>query len=291
MQLGIHIVNFSLPEGREALGPVLGAVAAAADQAGLSHLSMMDHFFQLDMLGGAELEMIEGYTSLGFLAAKTSRIRLGLLVTGVTYRHPGLLAKIVTTLDILSEGRADLGLGAAWYDREHLGLGVPYPPIGERFERLEETLQICLQMWSDNDGPYRGRYYELAETRNVPQSLQAPHPPIMIGGMGERKTLRLVAEYGDACNLFSAAGPDGIKQKLAVLREHCDNCGRDYERIEKTMLYLGALPGSAEQPAFVEEMRAYHELGIQRVMVMPGVDDPAAEVARLSPLVTELAAL
>lgn len=290
MQLGIHIVNFTLPAGPAALGPTLGAVAAAAEAAGLSHISMMDHFFQLEMLGGGELDMLEGYTALGFLAAKTHRIRLGLLVTGVTYRHPGILAKIVTTLDILSGGRADLGIGAAWYEREHAGLGVPYPALAERFERLEETLQICLQMWSTNDGPYRGRHYTLEETRNVPQTLQAPHPPIMIGGMGEKKTLRLVAQYADACNLFPEQGSAGIKRKLDILRDHCRDCRRDYADIEKTMLHMAALPRPAEHAAFIESMREYHALGIQRVMVMPGVEDPARDVADLAPVAAALAA-
>jgi F420-dependent oxidoreductase-like protein len=280
-----------LPEGPAALRATLGALAEAAEAAGLSHISMMDHFFQLEMLGGGELDMLEGYTTLGFLAAKTTRIRLGLLVTGVTYRHPGILAKIVTTLDILSGGRADLGLGAAWYDREHHGLGVPYPALAERFERLEETLQICLQMWSANDGPYRGRHYSLEETRNVPQTLQAPHPPIMIGGMGEKKTLRLVAQYADACNLFPAEGIEGIKRKLDVLREHCRECQRDYADIEKTMLYMAPIPRPAEHASFIASMRDYHALGIQRVMVMPGVDDPARDVTALKPVVDALAAI
>ena len=151
--------------------------------------------------------MLEGYTSLGFLAGQTSTMTLGLLVTGVTYRHPGLLAKIVTTLDVLSGGRAQLGIGAAWYEREHRGLGVPFPPVAERFERLEETLQICLQMWSDDDGPYEGRHYQLAETICSPRPISSPRPRILIGGSGERKTLRLVARYADACNLF-AISPD-----------------------------------------------------------------------------------
>ena len=224
MRLGVHIVNFELPGGTEAIGPTLARLGTAVDEAGIENLSVMDHYFQMEMAGGPEKPMLEGYTTLGFLAAHTTTAELQLLVTGVTYRHPGLLAKIVTTLDVLSGGRAMLGIGAAWYDREHEGLGVPFPPVGERFERLEETLQIVLQMWSDDDGPYQGRHYSLAETINVPQAITRPHPPIMIGGSGERKTLRLVAQYADACNLFAApqAGPDAVRAKLDVLQQHCD---------------------------------------------------------------------
>ena len=181
----------------------------------------MDHWFQIPPVAPHTEPMLEGYTALGYIAAQTERMRLGLLVTGVTYRHPGLLAKIVTTLDVLSGGRAQLGLGAAWYEREHRGLGVPFPPISERFERLEEALQICLQMWSDDEGPYNGKHYQLAETICQPPPIQQPRPSIMIGGSGERKTLRLVAQYGDACNLF-ATTPAEIAHKLEVLQRHCD---------------------------------------------------------------------
>ncbi|MGB8385522.1 MAG: LLM class F420-dependent oxidoreductase, partial [Dermatophilaceae bacterium] len=203
MRLGFHIVNFTLPGGPADLGDTLARTARAAEEIGADNLSVMDHYFQLEGAGGATQPMLEGYTTLGFLAGNTSTVELQLLVTGVTYRHPGLLAKIVSTLDVLSRGRAVLGIGAAWYEREHRGLGVPYPPIAERFERLEETLQIVLQMWGPDDGPFTGKHYQLAETLNVPQSVSTPHPPIMIGGQGERKTLRLVAKYADACNLFA----------------------------------------------------------------------------------------
>lgn len=289
MKIGLHIVNFTLPGGAGRLAPMLSEVAAAAEDVGVSHISVMDHFFQLDMLGGGELDMLEAYTVMGFLAARTRTIKLGLLVGGVTYRHPGLLAKTITTLDILSGGRALLGLGAAWYEREHKGLGVPFPPLGERFSRLEETLQICLQMWSNNNGPYRGRFYQLDETRNVPQSLQRPHPPILIGGGGEQRTLRLVARYADACNLFPTAGPSSIAHKLDVLRGHCATEGRDYNAIEKTMLYLGPLPSGAAQAGFIADMQAYHAIGVERVMVMPSAQSAAEEVAGLAPVVQALA--
>ena len=195
----------------------------------------MDHWFQMEHFQTAFDPMLEGYSVLNFVAAKSERLQLGLLVTGVTYRYPGLLAKIVTTLDVLSGGRAMLGIGAAWYEREHRALGVPYPPVAERFERLEETIQICEQMWSDNDGPYEGKHYQLAETICSPRPLQSPRPPILIGGGGEKKTLRLVAKYADACNLFGSSTAD-VSHKLDVLRAHCDAEGRDYDAIEKTII-------------------------------------------------------
>src|SRR6195952_5671592 len=182
MKLAVHCANLTWPGGPAALGSTLAEVAQVADQGGVSTLTMMDHYFQMEQLGGPPEPMLEGYTSLGFLAGQTSDVELGLLVTGVTYRHPGLLAKIVTTLDVLSGGRAELGIGAAWYEREHRGLGVPFPPTAERFERLEEALQICLQMWSDDDGPYDGRHYQLAATLCSPRPVSAPRPRIMIGG-------------------------------------------------------------------------------------------------------------
>ncbi len=227
MRLGVHLVTFDIQGGPGAIGSTLAQVGAAAEQAGVANLSVMDHYLQLGFLGSVDSPMLEGYTTLGYLAAHTSTVELQQLVTGVTYRHPGLLAKIISTLDVLSGGRAVLGIGAAWYDREHAAYGVPFPPVAERFERLEETLQIVHQMWSDNDGPFEGRHYRLAETINSPQPLRQPHPPIMIGGSGEKKTLRLLAKYGDAGNLF--AGPYGsaaqVKAKLDILAEHCATRG------------------------------------------------------------------
>ena len=215
------------------MGADLATIAQAAEAAGFDRLSVMDHFFQIHMLGPPEHEMLEAYTTLGYIAGKTSAIKLLTVVTGVIYRQPGLLAKAVSTLDVLSGGRAMLGIGAAWNEEEARGLGFPFPPIAERFERLEETLQIVLQMWSDDDGPYHGRHYQLERTLNSPQPLQRPHPPILIGGSGERKTLRLVAQYADACNLFGS--PD-VERKLDVLRSHCERLGRDYDSIEKTVI-------------------------------------------------------
>ena len=271
MELGIHYANFTLPGGAERAAPTLLDTARAAEEIGCTNFTLMDHFFQLEGLGGALEPMLEGYTVLGFLAGQTERMTLGLLVTGVTYRHPGLLAKTVTTLDVLSGGRAMLGIGAAWYEREHLGLGVPYPPMGERFERLEETLQICLQMWSDDEGPYEGKHFRLAETICRPAPLSSPRPKVLIGGSGERKTLRFVARYADACNLFPA-GHDEIAHKLDVLARHCETEGRDPAEIERTILAMTNPLDDVD--AFLTDMEGYARAGIEKVMLVPMSDDP-----------------
>jgi F420-dependent oxidoreductase-like protein len=278
MRLGIHFMNFTHPDGAGALRAAVGDTAVAADQAGIDWFTAMDHWFQMEHFATAHDAMLEGYSVLSFVAAKTERLKLSLLVTGVTYRYPGLLAKTVTTLDVLSGGRAMLGIGAAWYEREHLALGVPYPPVAERFERLEETIQICDQMWSDNDGPYKGKYYQLAETICVPQPLQSPRPPILIGGGGEKKTLRLVAQYADACNLF-ATDPAQIQHKLDVLRGHCDTLGRDYDAITKTI--IGRVDPSGDVSGFLKQMEEYAALGIDLVEVAPLMPDPARFVDQL----------
>lgn len=273
MQLGVHYANYTHPDWDQRLTERLTGTARVADQGGASLFTVMDHWFQMESLGGPEQPMLEGYTTLGYLAAVTERVRLSLLVTGTTYRHPGLLAKTVTTLDVLSGGRAMLGLGAAWYDREHAGLGVPFPPTAERFERLEETLQVCRQMWSEDDGAYEGRHYRLAETVCVPPPVQRPRPPILIGGSGERKTLRLVAQYADACNLFGT-DPATVAHKLEVLRGHCDEQGTDYDAIEKTI--IGQFDPLSDPDAFLAEMEQHAALGISMVTMIPGSDDPVA---------------
>jgi F420-dependent oxidoreductase-like protein len=278
MELGVHFMNFSDLGGNTQLAPKLAATAQAADDAGFTLLTMMDHWFQMEQFAAPQEPMLEGYTSLGFVAGKTRRLTLGLMVTGVTYRHPGLLAKIVTTLDVLSEGRAMFGVGAAWYQREHEGLGVPYPPISERFERLEETLQICKQMWSDNDGPYEGKYYQLAETICSPRPIQQPGPKILIGGGGEKKTLRLVARYADACNLF-AMGVDQVGRKLDILKDHCEAEGRDYTSIKKTM--NGGGDPLSDVDGFLREMEQYAALGISLVDLRNVPPDPAKYVSEL----------
>jgi len=225
----------------------------------------------MDRMWPAEEPMLEGYTALGFVAAKTERLRVRLLVGGVTYRYPGLLAKTVTTLDVLSAGRAELGIGAAWYEREHLGLGVPFPPLAERFERLEEAIQICLQMWSDDNGPYNGKHYQLAETLCSPLPVSAPRPRILIGGSGERKTLRLVAQYADACNLFGDANV--IDHKLAVLRRHCDDVGRDPAEIEVTALIM-VPDDSPSGDDILRQATALAAVGVHTVMARPSGEDP-----------------
>jgi F420-dependent oxidoreductase-like protein len=229
MELGIHYIDF-LPGAPERLGPTLAATARTAEEAGAGMFTLADHLFQMERAGRAEDPFLEGYTSMGFLAGQTQRILLTMLVTGVTYRYPGVLAKTMTTLDVLAQGRTAFGIGAAWYEREHLALGVPYPPIADRFEMLEETLQICRQMWSDDDGPYRGKHYQLAETICAPQPIRKP--PILIGGSGEKKTLRLVAQYADIWN--STSSIDELPHKVDVLRRHCDAVGRDFSEIRLT---------------------------------------------------------
>jgi F420-dependent oxidoreductase-like protein len=271
MDLGMHYANFTHPDWDTLLTDRLTKTATVADEGGVALFTVMDHYFQMEQIGGPFEPMLEGYTTLGYLAAVTNRVDLGVLVTGATYRHPGLLAKIVTTLDVLSGGRAWLGLGAAWYEREHEGLGVPFPPMAERFERLEETLQIVRQMWSDNDGPYVGKHYELAETICLPQPVRG-RVPIMIGGGGERKTLRLLAQYGDACNLFAQIGRDEIAHKLDVLREHCDAVGRDYDDIRKTVLFHGNPLDDTD--TFLRDMEGYARLGVSLVTMAPPTPDP-----------------
>jgi F420-dependent oxidoreductase-like protein len=261
VQIGLQIPDFTWPGDPARLGADLGTVAEAADDAGFEFISVMDHFFQIGAIGPPEREMLEAYTTLGYLAGCTSRAKLLTLVTGAVYRHPGILAKIVTTLDVLSGGRAWLGIGAAWNEEESRGLGIPFPPVAERFERLEETLQICLQMWRGDESPYIGRHYQLERPLNSPQALSEPHPPIMIGGSGERKTLRFVARYAQACNLFP--GPD-LARKLDVLRAHCDAEGRDYDQIFKTCYYRFDVGEKGEQAGqVVDQLAALAEMGFQ----------------------------
>lgn len=276
MKIGLHIPNFTWPDGPTRLGATLAQIGKTADQAGFTSISVMDHFFQIGMVGPPEREMLEAYTALGFLAGHTARAQLGTVVTGVIYRHPGVLVKSVTTLDVLSHGRAFLGIGAAWNEEESRGLGIPFPTLRERFERLEETLQICRQMWSGDQKPFRGRHYQLDRPLNSPQILSRPHPPIMIGGMGEKKTLLLVARYADACNLFPT--PD-LPRKLEVLREHCQAEGRDYGEIEKTCQFQFDLGENGEKvEQLIGRLHWLNGMGIERAI------GSVANVHRIKPL-------
>jgi F420-dependent oxidoreductase-like protein len=283
MKIGLQVPNFTWPGGPAGIAGKLAEIARTADEAGFASLWVMDHFFQIGSrdramgLGPAEDEMLEGYSTLAYLAGLTKKLKLGTLVTGVIYRHPGILVKTVTTLDVLSGGRAYLGIGAAWNEREATGLGVPFPSVAERFQRLEEALQIAKQMWSGDTGPYTGKYYQLAETLNSPQPVSKPHPPILIGGTGEKKTLRLVAQYADACNLFARMGIDGLRAKLDVLKRHCDTIKRDYDEIEKTTLGTVHLAtGQMSATEAIEQCRALAGLGVQHAIFnMPNVHEIA----------------
>ncbi len=259
MDIGLQIPDFTWPNGAASLGSELAAVAKTADQVGFGYLAVMDHFFQIRGVGPAENDMLEAYTTLGYLAGHTERAKLFTLITGVHYRQPGLLAKAVTTLDVLSGGRAIVGIGAGWNEDESRGLGFPFPPVAERFERLEETLNYLLQMWSDEDGPFEGKHYQAERLLNVPQALSKPHPPIMVGGGGEKKTLRLVAQYAQACNLFNT--PD-LEHKLDVLRQHCDDVGRDYDEITKTVYQtLDTGENGEKTNELIDELGRLHTLG------------------------------
>jgi len=275
VRIGLQVPSFTWPDGDAGIGSKLAEIGRTADEAGFDSLWVMDHFFQIGVIGDAEEPMLEGYSALSYLAGVTQRAKLGTLVTGVIYRYPGILVKIATTLDVLSGGRAYLGIGAGWNEREALGLGVPFPSTGERFERLEEALQIAHQMWAGEVAPYDGRHYHLAEPLNSPQVITKPHPPIMIGGMGEKKTLRLVAQYADACNLFAYGGGDLIRHKLDVLRRHCEDVGRDYEEIERTALgTVNLAQDGMRAEGVIGLCRELNEAGIEHLIFnMPNVHE------------------
>lgn len=283
MKLGLQLSNFTWKGRGPQLGANLARISREAEDAGYSSIWVMDHFFQIPQVGAAQMEMLEAYTALGFIAANTKTARLGTMVTGVTYRNPGVLCKQVTTLDVLSGGRACLGIGAAWFEREHRAFGIPFPPLKERFQRLEEAIQVCLQMWSREDGPFEGAHYQFHETLNSPQSLSKPHPPILIGGSGEKKTLRLVAKYADACNV-RADSVEAVKHRFEVLRGHCEAVGRDYGEIERTVL-MRLDPGENGEKSgeVVDQLGRYAEAGAQAAIgYLVGVDKggPMEAVAR-----------
>lgn len=249
MKVGLQIPRFDWPGSPDNIGSTLASVGRAADAAGFASIWVMDHMFQITPgLGPADAPMLEAYSALNFLAGVTSRARLGAMVTAVTYRVPGHLLKAVTTLDVLSSGRAILGIGAGWYEQEAMGLGLPFPPLKERFERLEEALQLAHKVWSNDRTPFEGKHYHLREPIVSPPALSKPHPPILIGGTGEQKTLRMVAQYADACNLFARIGDDELKRKLDILKGHCERLGRDYTTIEKTFLDTADLRSGQMKP-------------------------------------------
>lgn len=293
MRIGLQVPIFKWPGGTAEIGQRLAEIGRTADDGGFASMWVMDHFFQIAMAGPPEDPMLEGYSALSFLAGVTKRITLGTLVTGVIYRYPGLLVKTVTTLDVLSGGRAWLGIGAGWNEQESRGLGVPFPPLKERFEQLEEALQIAHQMWNDDRTPFEGKQFQLADPLNHPQPLSQPHPRIMVGGGGEQKTLRLVAQYADACNLFARLGPEVLTQKLAILRQHCEALGRPYDDIERTALQsVNLAPGAQSAADVIADCRALAQLGIQHVIFnMPNVHElkPVEIIAReIIPAVAEL---
>jgi F420-dependent oxidoreductase-like protein len=253
------------------------ALAQAAEEGGFDAFFRSDHYLGIDA-DDTTYQPTDSWTTLAGLAVQTDQVRLGTLVNASTFRLPGQLAVEVATVSQMSGGRAELGIGAAWYEREHKGLGVPFPPISERFERLEETLQICHQMWSDDDGPYEGRHYQLAETICSPRPIQQPGPKILVGGSGERKTLRLVARYADGCNLF-ALDAAVVAHKLDVLNRHCEAEGRDPDSISRTILAMQDPLGDVD--AFLTSMEEYAKLGITLVEVMPLSPEPAAWVTQL----------
>jgi F420-dependent oxidoreductase-like protein len=293
VKIGMQLNRFDYPGGTPAIGPTLARVAREADEAGFDSIWVMDHFFQIRGLGPAEDPMLEGWTALGFMAAHTRRARLGLMVGGVHYRLPGLWVKAATTLDVLSGGRAWLGIGAAWNQEESDALGFPMPPLGTRFEMLEETLQIAHAMWTGergSEGQFDGAHFAAARLLNSPQAISRPRVPIMIGGGGEKKTLRLVAQYADGTNVFG--GPDTLRRKYAILREHCEVVGRPFEEIERstlqsTRLSADGAAGTETPEAAAERFAALAEAGAQHVIVgiqnieQPGVADLAARLAEL----------
>lgn len=295
MKLGLFINDYRWPIGADRFGPTLAEIAQAAESAGFDRIGVADHLWQDPHMGGPEVPELECYTTLAFLAANTRRAALMAVVTGEHFRHPGMLAKLVTSLDVLSGGRAWLGIGAGHYEAEATGLGIPFPPLAERLERLEETLQICLRMWSGergDEGAFTGKHYRLERLLNLPQSLSRPHPPILIGGTGERKTLRLVARYADACNLFPM--PE-IPHKLAVLRRHCEAEGRDDDAIEKTCTFtFDAGENGSRVGELIGRLHWLAGMGIQTVIGAVPRPDRIASLELLGreviPAVADLAA-
>ena len=283
MDLGFHLAQLTFDSGPAQLSPTVARIARDAEDGGIARLTVMDHFWQISAYGPPERDMLEAYTLLGFLAANTSKVLLHTMVTGVVYREPGLLAKAVSTLDVLSGGRAGLGIGAAWNDQEAHGLGLPFPSQRERFERLEEAIQIALQMWSDSDEPYEGRHYHLGRTLSVPKTLSQPRPYLIIGGVGERKTLRLVAQYADASNWFANAD---FAHLIDVLKGHCDTVGRDYDTIEKTA--QGRIDAATTRDSLLAELERLRSFGVRAVYFSSPLSDPQYAIELLTSVTGEV---
>ena len=275
MKAGIDFARFTWDGGAAALGGLAGAAVTMADEAGFSTIAAMDHFFQIPMVGEYTEPMLDGYTFLGFAAGRSTRAKLQLMVTGVTYRHPGLLAKIVTTLDVLSGGRAILGIGAAWNDHEHLALGVPFPSTSERYERLDETLAICAQMWGDDNGPFHGTHYQLTETLSSPVNVSTPGPEIMVGGMGPNKTLKLAARHAGAVNWFPI-GHDAVAGLKARLAQHCEAEGTDVDAIRLTLMTFPPPPGGLD--GWLTDIEGYRALGFDEIYLAPASRDPRVDI-------------
>ena len=276
MKIGLQISSFTWPGGADAIGPTLARIAETADAIGVDSLWVMDHFYQIRGVGQPQEPMLEGWSALGFMAAHSKRATLGLMVGGIHYRQAALWAKAATTLDVLSGGRAVFGIGAAWNEEESRGLGFPMPPLGVRFEMLDETLRICLEMWQGERGSeaaFDGAHYQAARLLNSPQAISKPHPRILIGGGGEQKTLRLVAKYADGCNIFG--GPDQLTHKFAVLRERCAEIGRPFAEIERTNLQSVDLTRDSVAQ-IVDRFGTLAEVGVQHVIFsVRGLADPS----------------
>jgi F420-dependent oxidoreductase-like protein len=285
MKISLQIPRYHWEGSPANLGEKLRAIARTADEQGFSSIWVMDHLFQMDGFENWKASdlMLEAYSALNFMAAVTSKVRLGALVTAATYRDPGLLMKTVTALDVLSGGRAYLGIGAGWYEREAHGLGLDFPPLAERFERLEETLQIAMKMWAGDSTPFEGKHYHLKEPINKPQALSKPRPPILIGGSGEKKTLRMVAQYADACNFFGREGTTPVVRKLELLKSHCDKLGRDYNTIDKTVLYTISTE-KLDVKAVLDLCKDFAGIGIQHMILsdVPNIQEitPLEQIGR-----------
>ena len=294
MHIGLQIPSFKYPGGTAAIRPTLKEIVTTAEACGFYSLWVMDHYYQIKGLFGEAYTdpMMESYTTLGYFAGLTEKAYLGVLVTGVIYRHPSVLMKMVNTLDILSGGRVYLGIGAAWYEEEAKGFGIPYPSTSERFEYLEDNLQLAKALWESDEASFEGQHFSSPAITNNPRPLSKPHPRIMIGGMGPKKTLRMVAQYADACNFFEGAGTENMQKALDTLKAHCDNLGRDYNTIERTSLGTAHLSGDDTVENIIKRIKNLSEMGFTHAIFnMPDVYKitPLETFAKeIIPAVTEL---